>query len=98
MAGPESSAVDEKAADEPSISPELTTAAAKEPSPSCLSEDQKLILTSQLDSPDVKVSFLALYRYADGWDYLIIAVSILCAVAAGAALPLLSVSACITKS
>ncbi|KAK8036628.1 hypothetical protein PG994_015399 [Apiospora phragmitis] len=37
------------------------------------------------------VSFLALYRYADGWDCLIIAVSALCAIAAGAALPLLSI-------
>ncbi|TPX12963.1 uncharacterized protein E0L32_006608 [Thyridium curvatum] len=38
-----------------------------------------------------KVSYLALYRYADKRDIIIIATSTLCAVAAGAALPLLSV-------
>ncbi|KAK6854957.1 ABC multidrug transporter Mdr1 [Apiospora arundinis] len=91
MAGPKSSAVDEKAADQLSAIPEPTAAAAKEPSSIVLSEEQRLTLTSQLDSPVVKVSFLALYRYSDGWDCLIIAVSVLCAIAAGAALPLLSI-------
>ncbi|KAK7943982.1 ABC multidrug transporter Mdr1 [Apiospora aurea] len=65
--------------------------AAKETATAFLSAAQKQILDTQLDSPEVKVSFLALYRYADGWDCLIIAVSVLCAIAAGAALPLLSI-------
>ncbi|KAB5554574.1 P-loop containing nucleoside triphosphate hydrolase protein [Coniochaeta sp. 2T2.1] len=38
-----------------------------------------------------KVSYLALYRYADIWDIVVVATSALCAIAAGAALPLLSV-------
>lgn len=38
-----------------------------------------------------KVSYLALYRYADTWDLVVVATSAVCAIAAGAALPLLSV-------
>jgi hypothetical protein len=38
-----------------------------------------------------KVSYTALYRYADTWDLAVIAASALCSIAAGAALPLLSV-------
>ncbi|TLD09645.1 hypothetical protein PspLS_11745 [Pyricularia sp. CBS 133598] len=56
-----------------------------------LSEDQKRILNTQLDSFTCDVSFLALYRFADVWDCLIIGVSVICAIAAGAASPLLSV-------
>lgn len=60
--------------------------------PVILSEDQKRILNTQLDCPTCDVSFLALYRFADVWDCLIIGVSVVCAIAAGAASPLLSVS------
>lgn len=56
-----------------------------------LTEQEKQILKAQLDSPSVKVSWFGLYRYADSWDIAITAISILCAIAAGAALPLLSV-------
>lgn len=56
-----------------------------------LPEDEKHILKTQLDSPSVKVTFFTLYRYADPWDYVIIAVSAICAIAAGAALPLFAV-------
>ncbi|KAI6574808.1 GTPase-activating protein [Pyricularia oryzae] len=59
--------------------------------PVSLSEDQKRILNTQLDCPTCDVSFLALYRFADVWDCLIIGVSVVCAIAAGAASPLLSV-------
>ncbi|KAK8054423.1 ABC multidrug transporter Mdr1 [Apiospora saccharicola] len=93
MAGPEPSlAVDEKAGgDRSSSSMPEQAPTAKTPATALLSDAQKQILSTQLDSPEVKVSFLALYRYADGWDVLIIAVSVLCAIAAGAALPLLSI-------
>ncbi|KAK8085888.1 GTPase-activating protein [Apiospora hydei] len=86
MAGPE---VNEKAGGRLPTLPAPT--AAKETATTFLSDSQKQILDAQLKSPEVKVSFLALYRYADGWDCLIIGVSVLCAIAAGAALPLLSV-------
>ncbi|KAH8647770.1 P-loop containing nucleoside triphosphate hydrolase protein [Xylariales sp. PMI_506] len=56
-----------------------------------LTDDEKRILQIQLDSPEVKASFLSLYRYADKCDYIITIVSIICAIGAGAALPLLTV-------
>lgn len=91
MAGPELSEVDEKAGGGLS-SLAAPAPVAKTSATALLSDAQKQILNTQLASPEVQVSFLALYRYADGWDWLIIAVSVLCAIAAGAALPLLSVS------
>lgn len=92
MAGPEPLPVDEKAGNRLSSTLPEPAPIAKPPATAFLSEAQKQILSTQLDSFEVKISFLALYRYADGWDCLIIAVSVLCAIAAGAALPLLSVS------
>ncbi|CAJ2499773.1 Uu.00g026260.m01.CDS01 [Anthostomella pinea] len=56
-----------------------------------LPPEERGILRTQLDQPSVKVSFFSLYRYADFWDLLITATSALCAIAAGAALPLLSI-------
>ncbi|KAK9775197.1 putative P-loop containing nucleoside triphosphate hydrolase protein [Seiridium cardinale] len=56
-----------------------------------LTEDEEQVLQTQLRSLDVTGSFFKLYRYADIWDYLITAISVPCAIAAGAALPLLSV-------
>ncbi|KAF3056757.1 Leptomycin B resistance protein [Trichoderma lentiforme] len=53
--------------------------------------DEAQIIKAQLDSPNVGVSYLMLYRYADVWDCLIITISALCAIAAGAILPLLSI-------
>lgn len=57
-----------------------------------LPEDERRILKDQLDAPTVQVSFLTLYRYASAWDYAIIFVSSICAIAGGAALPLFTVS------
>jgi ATP-binding cassette subfamily B (MDR/TAP) protein 1 len=57
-----------------------------------LPEEERQILKSQLHSPVVKTTFFGLYRYADVWDYSIIAISALCSIAAGAALPLFTVS------
>lgn len=53
-----------------------------------LPEDEKQILKKQLDAPDVKVSFIGLFRYASRNDLLILFVSTICAIVAGAALPL----------
>ncbi|KAL6811933.1 P-loop containing nucleoside triphosphate hydrolase protein [Trichoderma sp. SZMC 28015] len=53
--------------------------------------DEAQIIKSQLDSPNVGVNYLMLYRYADVWDCLIITISAVCAIAAGAILPLLSI-------
>ncbi|RDL39380.1 uncharacterized protein BP5553_03720 [Venustampulla echinocandica] len=52
---------------------------------------EALILKRQVETPVVKSGWKALYRYATVNDYLIIAVSSVCAIAAGAALPLMTV-------
>lgn len=57
-----------------------------------LPEHEKEILKKQLDAPSVKISFFGLYRYASRMDILILVVSAICAIAAGAALPLFTVS------
>lgn len=57
-----------------------------------LPEHEKRILKDQLDGPEVKASFVTLFRYASKWDILIMIVSAICAIAAGAALPLFTVS------
>jgi len=49
------------------------------------------ILKRQVDIPVVKSGWKTLYRYATVNDYIIIAVSCICAIAAGAALPLMTV-------
>lgn len=56
-----------------------------------LPEHEKQILKKQLDAPEVKISFFGLYRYASKMDILILLVSAICAIAAGAALPLFTV-------
>lgn len=57
-----------------------------------LPEHEKQVLKNQLNGPDVKASFGILYRYASTMDTLIMIVSAICAIAAGAALPLFTVS------
>ncbi|KAJ5144195.1 uncharacterized protein N7515_002982 [Penicillium bovifimosum] len=52
---------------------------------------EREILKRQLDAPTVSISFFGLYRYASSLDILIIVVSALCAIAAGAALPLFTI-------
>ncbi|KAJ5610137.1 hypothetical protein N7510_006856 [Penicillium lagena] len=56
-----------------------------------LPEHEKAILKKQLDAPVVKISFFGLYRYASHMDILILVVSAICAIAAGAALPLFTI-------
>ena len=56
-----------------------------------LPQHEKDILKRQLDAPPVQISFFGLYRYASRMDILILVVSTLCAIAAGAALPLFTI-------
>ncbi|KAJ5584031.1 ABC multidrug transporter mdr1 [Penicillium hispanicum] len=56
-----------------------------------LTPHEKDILKRQLDAQDVKISFFGLYRYASRMDLLILLVSFVCAVVAGAALPLFTI-------
>lgn len=56
-----------------------------------LPQHEKEILKKQLDAPPVPISFFGLYRYASHMDILILVVSALCAIAAGAAMPLFTI-------
>ena len=56
-----------------------------------LPEDERQIIQAQLNSPTVQVNYFTLYRYATTWDYVIIGISIVCAIAGGAALPMFTV-------
>ena len=57
-----------------------------------LTEDEQRTLDRQLDTPEVKGSFVKLYRYATKTDLIVIAVSSVCAIIAGVILPLMTVS------
>ena len=56
-----------------------------------LPDHEREIIKRQLDVPSVSVSFKTLYRYATLNDKIIIFVSAICAIAGGAALPLMTV-------
>jgi ATP-binding cassette subfamily B (MDR/TAP) protein 1 len=56
-----------------------------------LPEHEATILRRQLDTPPVKVTYFRLYRYATTNDKIIIAVSSIAAIIAGAVLPLMTV-------
>jgi ATP-binding cassette subfamily B (MDR/TAP) protein 1 len=56
-----------------------------------LPEHEKAILKEQLHIPDVQINFIGLYRYASTNDLLILAVSAICAIGAGAIMPLFTV-------
>lgn len=49
------------------------------------------ILKRQVFVPEVKVGYQTLYRYATTWDLIIVAISALCSIVAGAVLPLMTV-------
>ncbi len=53
---------------------------------------EREIVKRQLDIPTVSVTFRTLYRYATTVDLIVIAVSSVCAIAAGAVMPLMTVS------
>ncbi|OBT62096.1 hypothetical protein VE03_09020 [Pseudogymnoascus sp. 23342-1-I1] len=56
-----------------------------------LPPDEAAVLKRQVDIPAVTSTYWTLYRYATFNDKLIIALSIVCAIAAGAALPLMTI-------
>ncbi|OAA54115.1 ABC multidrug transporter mdr1 [Niveomyces insectorum RCEF 264] len=56
-----------------------------------LPPDEAAILKVQVETPDIKVGFRTLYRYASRVDMIILAVSAVSAIASGAALPLMTV-------
>ncbi|KAK1140267.1 GTPase-activating protein [Aspergillus melleus] len=56
-----------------------------------LAPHERQILKKQLDVDETNVSFFGLYRYASRMDILVLVVSAICAIAAGAALPLFTI-------
>lgn len=56
-----------------------------------LPEHEAAVLKRQVDIPPVKVTYWMLYRYATKNDYWIILVSAICAIAAGAVMPLMTI-------
>ncbi|KAL4980249.1 P-loop containing nucleoside triphosphate hydrolase protein [Aspergillus desertorum] len=56
-----------------------------------LPEDERRVLKAQLEEIKVNISYFGLWRYATKIDILIIIVSAICAIAAGAALPLFTI-------
>jgi hypothetical protein len=58
-----------------------------------LPEHEAAILRAQVDTPDIKVSYFTLFKYANSFDWLVFTISTLCAVGSGAAMPLMTVSA-----
>lgn len=57
-----------------------------------LPEHERNILEQQLEAPAVRVTYTSLYRYATGKEILIISLSALAAIIAGATTPLMTVS------
>jgi ATP-binding cassette, subfamily B (MDR/TAP), member 1 len=56
-----------------------------------LPDHEREILKRQVDEPEVKVGFFTLYRYTTRLDILILIVSSITTIAAGAAMPLMTV-------
>ena len=56
-----------------------------------LPDHERAILKRQLDVPEVPVSYVTLYRYATRTDLLIVVVSAILSIAAGALLPLMTI-------
>lgn len=59
-----------------------------------LPEEERQVLKTQLEEIKVNISFFGLWRYATKMDILIMVISTICAIAAGAALPLFTVRIC----
>lgn len=55
-------------------------------------QNKNHILSQQVDSPEVHIGFLSLYRYATISDKLLLLLSVACCVIAGAAVPGMTVS------
>lgn len=56
-----------------------------------LPDHEKAVIKKQLDVPETKVTYWTLYRYATRWDKVFIAIAVICAIGAGAVLPLMTV-------
>lgn len=56
-----------------------------------LPADEAAVLKRQVDIPPVKVTYWMLYRYATRNDFSVIIVSAICAIAAGAVMPLMTI-------
>ena len=56
-----------------------------------LPADEAATLKIQVDTPEIKIGFTSLYRYASRADITILCVSAVCAIASGAALPLMTI-------
>ncbi|KAL4777950.1 P-loop containing nucleoside triphosphate hydrolase protein [Aspergillus varians] len=52
---------------------------------------QKEILEQQIHMPTPKVGYFQIYRYASGWDWVLLFIGAACAIGGGAALPLFTV-------
>ena len=59
--------------------------------------EELAIINEQIEAPEVKVSYGTLFRYATAWDIILIIMGSVCAIAAGSALPLMTVR-CTTSS
>lgn len=55
-----------------------------------LPEDERRILEAQINIPNNSITFFTLFRYASRRDLLILLVSAICAMGAGAAMPLMT--------
>lgn len=56
-----------------------------------LSDHDKQIIDTQIDAPKINVGYLALFRYANKKHTLIMFVSLIASIAAGAVMPLMTV-------
>ena len=56
-----------------------------------LPASEREIIKRQIDTPEIKITYFTIFRYAKRTDLLILLISTLCAIAGGAALPLMTV-------
>lgn len=56
-----------------------------------LSESEQEIITRQLEAPKLTVGYFSLFRYATKHEWLIMFVSLVASIAAGATMPLMTV-------
>ena len=63
-----------------------------------LSEQEKQIIDRQTDAPKLNVGFFALFRYANKTHTLIMIVSLIASIAAGAVMPLMTVCKHFTRA
>lgn len=83
--------VDLAKADSKVLKPPVASSADSEDDYKHLPPAHAEILKRQVDTPNIKVGFATLYRYASRNDIIILVVSLISAVAAGVALPLMTI-------